>query len=58
MAGHYEPPGIEFADGVARVQKEVGEALVASSGYPTIHADEPDDEPEPESDTVIEAIES
>lgn len=38
MAEHYEPPGIEFnEEGVARVKKEVGEALVESEEYPTIH---------------------
>lgn len=48
MAGHYDPPGIEFSDGVARVQRDVGEALVESEDFPTIHRH---DEPEPDSDS-------
>lgn len=51
MEGHYDPPGIEFDDGVARVKKDVGEELVDSSDYPTIRAEQ-DSEPE----TVIEEI--
>ena len=39
MGEHYDPPGIEFsAAGIARVKREVGEALVQSDDYPLISA--------------------
>lgn len=35
MGDHYDPPGITFNDeGIARVKREVGEALVESDEFP------------------------
>lgn len=57
MAEHYEPPGIEFnEEGVARVKKAVGEALVESEEYPTIHRyDETETESEQQTQTDSES---